>query len=179
MKKYEELKAKQSLTIDESNQVEAYEKAQLEKDEAYQEKQKLKKVISDSKYLTEEHKTALTNEVEGATLYDLIEVLPNKISTAEANDKKAFMKQLDTLKEPIRKTIYESKLDETVKNNLFSRLAAADSKDKIDALKTAPCMTGRSSCGKGGFALRVVCCPFRATRACRAASERATAQRSA
>lgn len=88
--KYEELKAKQSLTIDESNQVEAYEKAQLEKNEAYQEKQKLKKIISESKYLTEDNKTALTNEVEGATLYDLTEVLPNKISTTEANDKKAF-----------------------------------------------------------------------------------------
>ena len=139
-KQYKELKEKVKKaggagTIDEIAAIEAYEKAQLEKDEAHQAKKALIAKVNDSKYLLDAEKANIVARIEAGTLYDVLEVEPAKVEKELANAKARFMAELDKSKEPVRKEIYESKLSEEVKNTLFSKLAKAETLKAVEAVE--------------------------------------------
>ncbi|WP_297376349.1 hypothetical protein [uncultured Helcococcus sp.] len=139
-KQYTELKEKVDKaggrgTIDELAALEAYEKAQLEKDEAYQAKKALIAKVNDSKYLLDAEKANIVARINAGTLYDVLEVEPAKVEKELANAKARFMAELDKTKEPVRKEIYESKLSEEVKNTLFSKLAKAETLKAVEAVE--------------------------------------------
>ena len=138
-KQYQELVKKQkeqggALTLDELAQKEAFEAAQLEKDQTFQARKALAEKVSESELISKEDKASLLAEIEKATLYDLLEVLPAKVDKIEKATEKANMAALEASKEPVRKAIYESKLDEATKESLFSELAKAKDQKAVKAV---------------------------------------------